>query len=534
MPIHSPRIGGLHTSEWTEFLFPTPSPPRKALRLLGGQPDDVGGSPFEVPYAFVGDSSRSFLVLYCSFVDGIDRGIQLPLLYTLKTQFHLSQLAASAAIGISLSPWLAKPLLALVTDTLPIFGYKRKPYIFGAAAMNAVSLSLIAYASMHHFGGFLVPMALMTLRTFARAMIDAAAQGLLLEDCRGPSGEENDQSRTSVLVSRFQAAHRLGQFLNVCASGYLMSTSSITPVYLSMAAVHVGTMLLAWASDEERVEPGGSAALVPAMTQLTDKFLELKSIVHESPAFTNVLEYAFLTVAVPSYEAPMAYYLLDARHFSLASISLVNIVQTTGSLLAPVVYSQFFQSSKYSSMMTGLTFASIPASLLPLFITTGFATTYGLNEVALASFSAFTLTIVNDLQMLPAHVLIAQLAPRGLEGTSFSLLTAVEGTGRVLSNVVSATLPYGVGAVAPTYSRMSLYVVLCTVFNVGPFSAIEGFDNVGRPQVQIEDADDEEDDQLPPNPSFGTVMRQLKGDRADSPVSSMGEASPARQMPIMQ
>jgi hypothetical protein len=530
--------GGLRTAEYHDFLFGcssaiVPSPRRP--KLLGGQPDDTGGSAFEVPYSFVGDSSRAFLVLYCSFVDGIDRGIQLPLLYTLKTNFHLSQIAASAAIGVSLSPWLFKPVLALITDTIPILGYRRKPYIFGAATINAVSLGLIAYCSLHHFGGVLIPMTLMTLRTFGRAMIDAAAQGLLLEDCRGPSGTENDQSKTSVLVSRFQAAHRLGQFLNVLASGYLMSTQSITPVYVSMAAAHVGTMVLSWATEEDRVDPLPLSSSSSNVDELLAKYDELKVAIAATPAFTNVLEYAFLSVAVPSYETPMAYYLIDARHFSITSMSLVNIVQTTGSLIAPIIYSEFFQRSKYSSLMIGLTVASIPASLIPLVITTGLASSYGLNEVALAAFGAFTLTVVNDLQMLPANVLIAQLAPKGLEGTSFSLLTVVEGTGRVVSNVISAILPYGVGAVAPRYSNMSLYVVVCTVFNVGPFSAIEGFDDIGsHPQIEEED----QGGPLPANvaaqsSSLGSVMKQLHDDMSISPVSSESEMSPARQLPIL-
>jgi hypothetical protein len=528
------HVGGIKIATYCDFLFGESHvelviQSKPTGGLLGGHMDDTGGSAFEAPIPFIGDSSRAFLVLYCSFVDGIDRGIQLPLLYTLKTHFHMSQLAASAAIGISLSPWLFKPFLALVTDTIPIFGYKRKPYIFGSALVNAVALSMIGYASLHGIQSFAIPLILMTLRTFGRAMIDAAAQGLLLEDCRqGTEGEETNQSRTSVLISRFQAAHRLGQFLNVCASGYLMSTSSITTVYFTMAAAHVGTMILAWASEETRVTNG--SGISGEDSGVVRKFQQLKSAVTESPPFRNILEYTFLSVVVPSYEAPMAYYLLDARHFSVTSLSIINIVQTFGSVIAPVLYSEFFQRSKYSSVMFGLTIASIPASLMPLLITTGLAAKIGLNEVAWAAASAFTLTLVNDLQLLPAHVLVAQLAPRGLEGSSLSVLTVVEGSGRVVSNVVSSVLPYAVGAVAPKYTNMSVYVILCTVFNIGPVSAIEGFDEIGRPRI-------EEEVSVAPaitsnQQSFGTVFKELRDADIVSLISSGSDLSPMSQVSI--
>ena len=529
-----PKVGGVRHDEWTAFLF-QPAHPRESaeLQLLGGA-DDTGGSAFEMPMAFMGDSPRAFLVLYCAFVDGIDRGINLPLLYTLKTDFNLSQLAATAAIGISLSPWLAKPLLGLITDTIPIFGYRRKPYIFTAAGLNAISLVLIAWASVHHFGGFLFPMALMTLRTFGRALIDAAAQGLLLEDCReGMSEESNEsQAKTSVLVSRYQAAHRLGQFINVCASGYIMATSSITTIYITMAAVHVGTMVLAWSSDEAQVDSSSSSAQ-GTLDHISDKFDELKLAVSGNPAFTNVLEYAFLAVVVPSYEAPMAYYLLDARKFSIWSISLVNIIQTSGSLIAPVVYSQLFQKSKYSSLMTGLTVASIPASLMPLLITTGLSASLGWDEVAVASVSAFVLTLVNDLQMMPAHVLVAQLARRGLEGSCFSILTVVEGAGRVISMATSAGLPYLVGAVAPRYSGMTLYIVICTMFNVGPFSAIEGFDDIRTDDEAYHNAPTDES-LVYGDHTLAGVMRELRDKDDSSVLSSESDQSPVAQISLSQ
>lgn len=538
------RPGGLKPSEYEEFLFSAkPDTKESDVGLYGGHQDDTGGS-FEAPLYFAGDSPRAFLILYCSFVDGVDRGIQIPLLYTLKSSFHMSQLAASAAIGLSLAPWLAKPVLALMTDTIPINGLRRKPYIIGSAAINAVSLSLIAWAAMHHFGGFILPLFLLTLRTFGRAMIDAAAQGLLLEDCRSTDNDLIvDQSKTSVLISRFQAAHRLGQFVNVCASGLVMATSTLEPIYFTMAAVHLGTMLIAWHTDEQPVQMESSSStdqsfIGTVIDVLPRKFNELKSAVAEKPAFTNVLEYTFLSVAVPSYEAPITYYFLDARHFTPGQLSIVNIVQTTGSLIAPVLYATLFQRSKYSTLMIGLTIASIPATLMPIVITSGLAVHWGLNEVLYASLSAFTLTVVNDLALLPANVLIAQLAPKGLEGSAFSLLTVVEGTGRVVSNVISATMPYGLGAVAPKYTNMTLYIIICTLFNVGPFSAIEGFDEVGKANTTIEELNDDDDDvRLRPSaPTLGSVAREMHEMEGASPVSAISvdseSASPVAQVVI--
>ena len=518
----STPFGGISHAMYVEFVFPAQQTKGRSRQgLLGGAQDDTGGSS-SAEIDFIGDlSHRPFLFLWCSFVDGVDRGVTLPLLYTLKSRYFLSQIAASAMIGVSLAPWLLKPLLGLLTDTVPVFGLRRKPYIMGSATVNVIALILIAYAQAHQLGSFVVPLTLMIVRTFGRAMIDSAAQGLLLEECRDtPSGEMSDQARTSVMVSRFQASHRLGQFISVCSAGIYLSHGSLTPIYLTLASLHLSTVLIAWSTHEE---PVSVVNFAPNIT-VHEKFNQLTKAVSSSQAFRNVLEYAFLSMAVPSYEAPMTYYLLDARHFSLSNISVVNIVMTSGSLVAPVVYAKFFQRSKYSTLMTGLTIASIPAGLTPLIITTGFAARNGIDEVFIASLSAFTISLFNDLQMLPAHVLVAQLAPKGLEGSSLSVLSLVIDGARVVSNGLSSALPALVGAAAPRYQRMSLYIALCTLFNVGPFSAIEGFDEGVEP-IKIEDLGESSQ----PSPTLGGVMKELQ---TITPASPESDTSPIAQVVI--
>lgn len=521
------RFGGVRMADYTDFLFSDGSDQgvrrRNEGRLLGGLDDTGGSSSSSFEMNFLGDAQRPALVLWCSFVDGIDRGIQLPLLYTLKSRYLMSQVTASALIGMSHVPWLFKPFLGLLTDTVPIYGLRRKPYIIVSAGLNVLALSLIAYTQAHVLGGLVVPLSLMLVRTFGRAMIDAASQGLLLEECRDTfSGEISDQARTSVMVSRFQAAHRLGQFLSVCSAGIFLSRGSLTPIYVTIACMHAGTMLIAWATYEEPVPINfEEISIVP---KLGEKFNDLTLAVSTSQPFRNVLEYAFLSVAVPSFEGPMTYYLLDARHFSLSDISLVNVVMTSGSLVAPVIYAQFFQRAKYSTLMTGLTIASIPLGLTPLLITTGFAARQGLDEVAIASFSAFMVALVNDLQMLPAHVLVAQLAPKGLEGSSLSVLSLVIDSGRVISDGLSSVLPIIVGASAPKYTRMSLYIALCTLFNVGPFSAIDGFDEGVQP-IKVEELVQSKD-----TPTLGAVINDMRVLSPGSPMSS--EASPIAQVKI--
>ena len=41
-------------------------------------------------------------------------------------------------------PWCLKPVYGLISDTCPLFGERRRPYIFGANALNAVLWGMMA------------------------------------------------------------------------------------------------------------------------------------------------------------------------------------------------------------------------------------------------------------------------------------------------------------------------------------------------------------------------------------------------------
>ncbi len=440
---------------WTEFLFPTTPVPSQELGLRGGDRFSVSSADS------LGAPLRRFMIMYCSFVDGFDRGIRFPLLYILKTEYLMSQAGAFIAFGVSMSPWLFKPFLAVVTDTVSLWGYRRKSYLISSAVVNGLSLWVMGACTMTHWGGFLLPMGFMTLRTFCRGLTGAVVQGMLLE-------ESQLSDNAPVLVSSYHTAHRFGQMLSVGAAGYMLSTGSVVPIFLIMSGFHVGSIALAGIVSELEVREMD----VTGWDDLPEKFDRVQS--EAVPALSGLLEYSFLAMASPTYEARMSYYLLDAQTFSASDVALVTLAQTVAATVAPMVFSTFCADMELQPLLKYFTWGTFPASLLPLVITTGFAATHGLDARWIAIGSGFVLTVATDIQMLPVSVLVAQRAPKGLEGTSFSLFTLVEGMGRVFSNFSSGVIPTILGATAANqYRNMSLYVAVCAAMQLLPLPVVK-------------------------------------------------------------
>ncbi|MFQ3614294.1 MAG: folate/biopterin family MFS transporter, partial [Cyanobacteriota bacterium] len=70
-----------------------------------------------------------FGILLVYFVQGAVGLARLATSFYLKDSLGLSPAQVAALTGIAVIPWTLKPLYGLLSDTLPIVGYRRKPYL---------------------------------------------------------------------------------------------------------------------------------------------------------------------------------------------------------------------------------------------------------------------------------------------------------------------------------------------------------------------------------------------------------------------
>ena len=452
--------------EWADFIFGCRVRAEPTLGLKGGEsaavsPSRVHGKTDEL----AGDSwslgsLRSFTVLYCSFVDGFDRGLRFPLIYVLKTKYHMSQVLAFTVFGMSQAPWLAKPLIALVTDSVPILGLRRKPYLASSACVNGVTLALIGTASNSQWGGFMVPATLLTVRTFCRATTRSVIQGMLVEDC-------HLSSETVERVSQYNTAHRLGQFASVLGAAFMLSWASFTTIFFSVAAFNMGQVFFSFFLHEEQHDIGEEI-------DLREKVQELGAVVaSDQPALRSLLSYTFWSACAPTFEARMMYYLMDVHGLNAYEMSVITVWQTSAGVVAPFLFWLMCEEDdKQLNFLKIFTYSAVPVDLMPLVLLNSELADHGLT-VPHASGAAFAMTLFSHLQRLPVNVLQVKLAKRGIEGACYSLFITAEGVGHVGSNIYSGVVPFLLGAVATSnYATMPIYLVFSSLFQLAPLPSI--------------------------------------------------------------
>lgn len=465
----SSREGGLMHGDMVDFLFGREVVNKSESGLKGGDSASVSlpQKEEEEVYPCSIGSYREFLVLYCSFVDGFDRGIRFPLIYVLKTKYHLTQLVAFTAFGLAQTPWLAKPFIALVTDSVPWQGLKRAPYLGWSGSLNAATLAGIGAVSVSQWGGFGVPTALMVVRTFCRATTRSVIQGMLVED----SQIDGDSiTGTDLRVSQFNTAHRLGQLISVVGSALILfTTTSVSSIFFSVAAFNLGQVVLSLFLEEQEVVGVDDETI-------EDKLDQLRSVAFDHPALKSLYMFAILSASAPTFEARMFYYLMDVHGVDAWGMSVITIWQTAAGVVAPMLYCYVSSEGTEIYFLRFFTFLAVPVALLPLAIT---AATLPVNWIVpISSSIAFLMTLTSHCQRLPVNVLQVKLAKRGIEGACFSLFAMAEGVGHVGSNLYSGAFPILFSAAASTnYAAMPLYLIFSSVYQLVPLGTVTNLES---------------------------------------------------------
>ena len=356
-----------------------------------------------------------FAIVYV--VEGIGQArvgiIFQPLNYYLK-DIGWTPLQVTAYLAILNFPWIIKPVFGLVSDFIPLFGYRRKSYLIISSICAVGAYAWIARLSEpSEFALLLV------LTSFAMATASTLCGALLAE---------NGQSFR--LSSTFVGQQWLWFYIAIMASSFVGGelVQRLTPLSALQAAATV-------------------AAIAPIAVILASVFLlserksranrlEMQLTFHSivaalrSPKLYLVALFLFLYSFAPGFGTPLYYFMTDELKFSQSYIGILGSIASAGWIAGALVHRYFL--SKMSSK-----------SLLYLSIVLG--------TLAAASFLLLTnevtaamVNFANGAAMIIATIasltLAADYCPKRAEGFAFAGLMSIMNLADVFSNNIGAFL----------------------------------------------------------------------------------------------
>ena len=271
----------------------------------------------------VGRLMLFFAIVYA--VEGIGQArvgiIYQPLTHYLKVN-GWTPLEVTAYFGVLNFPWVIKPVFGLVSDFLPLFGYRRVSYLMLASACAAVSYAAIALLDeASEFALFLL------LTSYAMATASTLCGALLAEN-----GRDFQQS------SRFVGQQWLWFYVAIMASALVggalvehLSAAAALKAAAGIAAVApIASLLATPLLLEERKTQASREAFHNTFRGITAAL--------KSRKLWLVAAFLFVYSLAPGFSTPLYYHMTDTLHFSQAYIGVLGSIASAGWIVGALLH----------------------------------------------------------------------------------------------------------------------------------------------------------------------------------------------------
>jgi MFS family permease len=364
--------------------------------------------PFKTPEA----TRLAFLFGVVYFAQGMWYLPNQTITIVLKETFSLSAGQVATFFSIAVIPWLFKPVYGLLSDFVPIFGYRRKSYFIGGSALASLAaLAVVAAGEPAYW-----PLAILfTLMGFGLAFTDVITDAVMVQNGRA-------LGLTGAFQSVQWAAIYTASILVGVVGGYLAETRSLRVAFAVAAIFPVISCLMALFFVHDTRTKLDTAALNATWRAILGA--------GRTRTVWMIGAFIFLVAFSPSFGPAFLYYQTDTLKFSQQFIGVLAALQSVGFVVGAFLYAPL--SRRWP--LTRIVVLSVAVTAVTTF---GYLLYVGPVSAILIDSTFGVIAIVVQLALLD---LAAKSCPAGVEGTYFALLMSVYNAGQQGSQVVGGYL----------------------------------------------------------------------------------------------
>jgi folate/biopterin transporter len=412
----------------------------------------------------------AILIVY--FVQGILGLARLAVSFFLKDELALSPAQVAALMGIAALPWVIKPLFGFLSDGLPLFGYRRRPYLvlsglLGTAAW--LSLATVVHTAWAATGAIL-------LSSLSVAISDVIVDSLVVERARKES-----LSDSGSLQSLTWGTSAVGGLITAYLSGWLLQHFSNQTVFAITATFPLLVSAVAWLIAEEPISDR------PNISRVWNQVKDLRSAITQKAIWLPTA-FIFLWQATPSADSAFFYFTTNELGFEPEFLGRVRLVTSIASLIGIWLFQRFLKNIPFRRLMGWTTVISAVLGMSALILVTHTNRTLGIDDRWFSLGDSLILTVMGQIAYMPVLVLSARLCPEGVEATLFALLMSIFNLAGLLSHEVGALLTHWLGVTETNFDKLWLLVVITNASRLLPLPFL-GWLPAADPQAEIQAVD---------------------------------------------
>ncbi|XP_022750345.1 probable folate-biopterin transporter 2 [Durio zibethinus] len=361
--------------------------------------------------------------------------------------------------GITSIPWLVKPIWGLLTDVVPILGYRRRPYFILSGLLGLVSMLLISLHSKLHL-------------VFALLALTAGSAGVAIADVTVDACVAQNSISHPSLAADMQSLCTLmsaiGALVGFSISGvfvHLIGPKGVFGLLTIPAALvfSVGIVL---------AEPH-----VPnfAYKEVSQKFLDAGKAMWTTLKYPEVWRpclYMYLSFAVSlNINEGLFYWYTDSKEgpsFSQETIGYIFSIGAVGAVLGAILYQNMLKDHPFRDLLFWIQLFFGLAGMLDLMLVLRINLKFGIPDYLFVVIGEAVTQMIGRLKWMPLLVLSAKLCPSGIEGTFFALLMSIDNVGLLSSSWGGGLLLHLLNVTRTKFQNLWLAILIRNILRLSP------------------------------------------------------------------
>ncbi|MEH2126983.1 folate/biopterin family MFS transporter [Nostoc sp.] len=413
---------------------------------------------------FLGNEPNAELIaiLTVYFVQGILGLSRLAVSFFLKDELMLSPVQVSALLGIVFLPWMIKPVFGFISDGLPIFGYRRRPYLILSGILGTASWMSLATIVNTSWAATLA----IALSSLSVAMSDVIVDSLVVERARGES-----QAKAGSLQSLSWGASAIGGLITAYCSGLLLQYFTARTVFGITALFPLIVSGVAWLIAESPVNQDAEDSNHTNSLPIKHQLEQLRQAISQKTIWLP-MAFIFIWQATPNAESAFFYFSTNELHFEPEFLGRVNLVGSFASLAGVWIFQRFLKSIPFRVIFAWSTVLSSILGMTMLLLVTHTNRLLGIDDHWFSLGDSLILTVMGKIVFMQVMVLAARLCPSGVEATLFALLMSVYNSAGTVSQAFGALITYWLGITATNFESLWLLVLITNLSTLLPLPFI--------------------------------------------------------------
>ena len=418
-------------------------------------------------------TSEIYAVALLYLVQGFFGISKLAISFYYKDILHLSPFHLTVVTSITAIPWIIKPLYGFISDTFPLFGYKRNSYLILSSLLSALSWAIMAISfsplgqsQIQTDGGiitmfysvFMITLSFLGL-TFSDVLLDAIVVS--------KSRELNIKGSLQTIC---WISSSIGGIIGSYLSGYLLQKYGTNFIFYLTSVLPLITIGITIFIKEKKVKPFNYKSQYSRIYTMQLLKIKIKKIFDtlSQKAILYPLLFLMISNITPTIGITLFYFEINKLGFQPEFFGKLGLASSISSLLGILLYNQKLKSISPRNILKWTCIIGAVLGLSPLILVTHVNRLIGIPDLWIAILDDITISIFYQITIIPILVIAAQTCPSGIEAMLFATIMSANNLSNNIGRLNGALLTQMMGVTNDNFINLSWLIVLSNLLGLAP------------------------------------------------------------------